>query len=62
MSEFLEMWDEGIERARETGEEQMLTTVVPCECGSLKLKASARTMHPSFMGGTPPKHDPKRDQ
>jgi hypothetical protein len=62
MSEFLEIWDEGIQRAQETGEEQILTSVVPCDCGALKLSASARTMHPSFMGARPPKHDPQRDQ
>ena len=62
MSEFLEMWDEGIQRALESGEEQMLTTIVPCDCGALKLQSSARTMHPSFMAARPVKYDPERDQ
>lgn len=61
MSEFLKVWDDGIQRAQESGEEQMLTTVVACDCGAFKLAATARTMHPSFMGARPPKHDPERD-
>jgi hypothetical protein len=62
VSAFLEIWDEGIQRAQETGEEQVLTTVVACDCGAFKLVGAARTMHPSFMASPMPKHDPKRDK
>jgi hypothetical protein len=62
MTSFLNLWDEGIARARETGEQQELIQAVDCDCGATKLVVTAKTMHPSFMGGRiPPKYDPKRD-
>jgi hypothetical protein len=58
MSNFLKKWDAAIKEAQQTGEpvtlykqDHMLNPRVPV----------ARTMHPSFMGNKPPKHDPERD-
>jgi len=62
VSDFLARWDEALELARLTGNSQIVTHIVPCDCGAAKLVMAGRTMHPSFMAGPVVKHDPERDQ
>ena len=56
---FLEVWDQAVANALETGEPTMLYRV-EIETGETRL--IGRTRHPAFMGGVPPKHDPNRDR
>ena len=56
-SDFLKAWDDAIQAARETGEEQYVF-----KYEGNRLRMAGRTMHPSFMGGPVPKWDPVRDQ
>ena len=59
MNDFLKQWDQAVQEAQRTGrpvelyrQDHMLAKPV----------LVARTRHPAFMGATPPKHDPARDQ
>lgn len=59
MSYFLRRWEAALEEAVRTGkpveiyqQSHMLS----------QPKLIGRTMHPSFMGVKPPKHDPERDK
>jgi hypothetical protein len=61
MTSFLEQWDWAIATARVYGEPETLWKSWYAENGTYNLKPVARTMHPSFMVGVPPKYDPRRD-
>ena len=58
---FLERWDWAIATARVYGECERLWASWHDDEGRYNLRCVARTMHPSFMGGVPPKYDPSRD-
>lgn len=76
MSDFLEAWDWALSVARRRGEAMHMAKLTPdwwdaiCVADSqvdqqpeeVRACVTARTMHPSFMGGPVPKWDPKRDQ
>lgn len=56
MTDFLQRWDELIQRSREVGKPAYLWK----DDGDA-VRMLARTMHPSFMAAKPPKYDPRRD-
>jgi hypothetical protein len=58
MSDFMKQWARAIDEARETGE---AVTLYKQNHMLNPRRPVARTMHPSFMGGKPPKYDPDRD-
>ena len=58
---FLEVWRSAIADAQESGECGWVYKEVGLSNGKPVLLQVARTMHPSFMGIKPPKHDPVRD-
>jgi hypothetical protein len=61
---FLEEWDLAIEAARlhnKPGKVWNIDEIDPAN-GWPITRCVARTMHPAFMGGVPPKHDPERDK
>jgi hypothetical protein len=68
VSDFLAQWDSAIAKAHETGMAVSLhkyhrvpaDPTLPYE--DVYFTVVARTMHPSFMGGQVPKHDPTRDK
>lgn len=59
MSNFLKQWDKAIAEAQQTGE---CVTLYKQNHMLDEPRPVARTMHPSFMGIKPPKHDPVRDK
>ena len=71
MSEFLQYWDSAIRMARDAGlpmymrmdpRSVVFMTERSMRANNVKPEGfTARTMHPAFMGGVPPKFDPRRD-
>jgi len=62
MNEFLEQFDHMIDVARRQGEACAIGTEVREGDKVVGIQLTARTMHPAFMGGAVPKHDPVRDR
>ena len=62
MSEFLKQFDEAIEDAKEYGIPMFVWRSYFDKDGRFNLRRVGRTMHPAFMAGSIPKHDPERDR
>lgn len=62
MSDFLRAFDEACAAARIYGDCEWIWKSWTDDNGKYNLVPVARTMHPSFMGGSVPKWDPERDQ
>jgi len=59
---FLDEWEVALRAARRTGSPSSVWKSWFNERGEYNLVPVARTMHPSFMAGASPKHDPERDK
>lgn len=62
MNEFLAQFDHMIGVAKRQGEACAIGTEVREGDKVVGIRLMARTMHPSFMAPSVPKHDPERDQ
>jgi len=62
MNEFLAQFDHMIGVAKRQGEVCAIGTEVRDGDKVVGIQLTARTMHPSFMPGANPKHDPERDK